>query len=408
MASGRLDSEPSSEGVVSPYRPAETRAESGATPFRRLAASTRPLAAAALAGGLVAAGVTLVKRPRYRAVARVLVVEPRLGSGPTVDFNLTPIRSYASLLTSPSLLARCAEGGETLASSLRVRVPENTRILEVSYVDPTAMRSAAVVNCAVARAIEENRRVNAELAARSGATVEEALARSSGSIAVLEAQLARTRLGVNLQLEKQELASALSDLAKSAEEERAARVRLAEAAARKKSFGETVALRPERRRFETFLGEDARTSAAAEPAPARLSSPVVREESDPTRERAQLGMAEAAADDAAARSAAAAAVSSRSRAEARAATLEQRIAAQEDTLSALGHRVDAASAARNELEKRRASATLEAAAKAFELVPLSPAVPPARPDGVPPVAAGAAGAVSALLVGILFVLSRAG
>ena len=75
-------------------------------------------------------------------------------------------------------------------------------------------------------------------------------------------------------------------------------------------------------------------------------------------------------------------------------------------MTALSRRLDAASAARVDLEKRRASSPLEAAAKAFDLAVLSPAVPPAHADRVPAPLAAVAGAVSALLVGILVVLSR--
>src|SRR5512143_887715 len=127
MAPGRVDTEPSSEELLSRPRVAEARPEPGRTPLERLARGARLLAIAAAAGALAAGAVAALRPARYRAVARVLVVEPRLGSGPTVDFNLTPVRSYAALLTSPSLLAACGSAG--LAGRLPARLPQPTRVL---------------------------------------------------------------------------------------------------------------------------------------------------------------------------------------------------------------------------------------------------------------------------------------
>ena len=375
---GRFEAEPSGEAVVSPH-PARSVPSAEPAPLEKLARAWRLLLVAAAAGALAAAGAARMARTSYRAVARVLVVEPRLGPGAAVDFNLTPIRSYAALLTSPSIAGACADspsGGDALARRLRVRVPENTRLLEVALADADAARAAAAVNCVVARAAEENRKVNAELASRGADAVDAALERSRAAIGTLETQLASARGGAGLELKRQELKSALQSVEASAEEERAARISLAQAAARRKSFSETAA------------GRTAHASA------------------DATRELAEKGAAEAAADEAAARSAVEAAAAGRAQATARAAALEQRIAADEGAVGAVTRRLDAASAARTDLEKRRASVPLEAASKAFELVAISPAVAPSAPERVPSALAGAAGAVSALLVAGLVVLAR--
>src|SRR5262249_647544 len=120
--------------------------------------------------------------------------------------------------------------------ALRVRVPEMTRILEVSYDDRDGAHAAQVVNCVASRAVEENRRVNAELAARSGGAVEEALKRTRAEIGAPGTDLARARRDARVELKRGELKSALEDLAQSSEEERAARVREAAARARKESL----------------------------------------------------------------------------------------------------------------------------------------------------------------------------
>jgi hypothetical protein len=326
----------------------------------------------AAAGAALAAGVARLAPARYRAMARVLVVEPRLGTGVSVDFNLTPVRSYAALLTSPTLLAGCSGGA--LADRLRVRLPENTRVLEVSLEDASPARAAELVNCATTRAIEENRRLNTELAARSATVVDEALERSRTAIAGLEGELAAARRSSRLEVARGELKTALDDASESADEERRARVKVADAAARRKSFAETART------------SDGRDGAA--------------------RELAERGAAEAAADEAAGRAALAAAGEERARADARAAALESKTAGDEAALASLNRRLEAAASARAELERRRASAPLEAAAKAFELAVLSPAVPASSPTRVPAGLASVAGAVCALVVGVLFVLSR--
>src|SRR5512143_2050653 len=107
-------------------RPRRYRAFLGRAPLAPARRRGAPRAGANAAREARPGGAAL--RPaRYRAVARVLVVEPRLGSGPTVDFNLTPVRSYAALLTSPSLLAACGSAG--LAGRLPARLPQPTRVL---------------------------------------------------------------------------------------------------------------------------------------------------------------------------------------------------------------------------------------------------------------------------------------
>jgi uncharacterized protein involved in exopolysaccharide biosynthesis len=373
MAAGRFETDPAAEPpvpAVARPRPAEKAAPDSWAPLELVARSTRLLLVLAVAGAALAAGVAALGPARYRAVARVLVVEPRLGSGPSVDFNLTPVRSYAALLTSPSLLAGCSGGG--LADRLRVRMPENTRVLELILDDASPARAAELVNCAAERAIVENRRINADLAARSASVVDEALQKAQASIAGLEGELANARRDSRLDVDRGELKAALDDAAESADEERRARMRIADAAARRRSFSEAAAGR----------------------------------ESSAVRELAERGGAEATADEAAGRASLEAASLGHTRAAARAAALESKTAAAESALAALTRRLDAASGARADLEKRRASAPLEAAAKAFELAVVSPAVPPARPTRVPAALAAAAGAVCALVVGVLFVLSR--
>jgi len=130
------------------------------------------LLCAACLGGAAAALVAKLRKPVFRAAATLLIAEPRTSnSGPSaVDYNLTPIRSYAPLLASPALSAACAPalGGAVNAASLpdriRVRTPENTRLVEVSFTWPDPEEAARFVNCLTARASEENRRINSELA----------------------------------------------------------------------------------------------------------------------------------------------------------------------------------------------------------------------------------------------------
>src|SRR5512141_2420033 len=104
------------------------------------------LAALAVAGAIVGVLLGGLMPVRYRAVASLLVAEPRLGGPGSVDFNLTPIRSYAALAASRALAAPCrtALGREAEA---RVRVPENTRVVEISYEDANAEAAAAFVSC---------------------------------------------------------------------------------------------------------------------------------------------------------------------------------------------------------------------------------------------------------------------
>src|SRR5664279_5014868 len=98
MSAGRFDSDP---------RLAASAAPAGENDPPLLAPLTALRRHLALLGALLAAATLWLRTPSYRAVAMLLVVEPRLGGG-GVDFNLTPIRSYVALLTSPALCAPCS------------------------------------------------------------------------------------------------------------------------------------------------------------------------------------------------------------------------------------------------------------------------------------------------------------
>ena len=99
---------------------------------------------------LAALGASFLAPARYRASVTVLV-EAGTANQSGIDYNLTPIRSYTALLRSPALEAACPG----IAPKVSVRMPENTRLLEVSVDDREARSAADVANCLVAKATGE-------------------------------------------------------------------------------------------------------------------------------------------------------------------------------------------------------------------------------------------------------------
>lgn len=369
-----------------------------------------PVLLLAALGGITAFALAHLRRPWYRATTTLLVGEPAMSGGPSLfDFNLTSVRSFTGLLTSQSACEACAAlAGEAtapdlLARRVKVRVPENTRLLEVSFEAADPKAAAAFTNCLAGKAVEESARISAGLAAQGTRTVDSALETLRAETTRLQGELADARGRSLLELKRAELRAALAALEKSAEEERRAAIDAAGAGARRGSLEVAGKARPERRRLSSYLSRDPEVGAAA---PGTGGTPVVREEADPTRDLAERGAAEAAAAEAAARASADAAARSRSAAERKAAALEKEIARAEQELDTLGKRVASASSGQAELEKRRSLLPVEAAARALLLVPLAPALPPARPSNAAPWLVGLVGAAAAGTLGALLVLSR--
>lgn len=343
-------------------------------PLRKLRRGLRVVLYAGLVGGASGLLFASLKPPTFRSVTTLLVAEPRgVGSQGSVDYLLTPIRSYTALVTSPALCEACASvyGSKarkplptaSLAERLSVRIPENTRLLQLSFVSAEPEAGAAFLSCVAEKAVAENRRINAELASKA---VENAVrAREVAhveSARLVEASAAQRSASLR-ELRRTELEAALADVLASAEEERRARVRLSEAAARRSSY-------------------------------------------ETTRPLADKDVAEERAHEAAAAAAIQEAARSRQKATERSATLEQRIAESEAAGEDLRHRLESARAAEGELEKRQAAASLESASRAFELVTVSPASAPVRPVTPGRFASAAAGAFAAAVLGALVVLSR--
>lgn len=369
------------------------------------------LLVAAAAGGLVGAGGAALRPRAYRAVETLVVLEPRVpGGSPAIDYNLTPVRSYAGLLASEALAARCAgtlglpEGARL--PKVRVRVPENTRTLEVSAEAADPGKAAAFVSCVAAGAVEENRRLNRELARAAAEEARRALAAVREESASLQDEFAKTRAEEQLERKRAELKVAGEDLLSGAARAREAAGAREEAEARRRSLAASAGARPERRRFESFVSDVPveRASVPSAPEDAR----VVREEADPVRDLAETEGAEAGADAAAAAAQAGAASGARGRAARDLARLEAEVARGEARVNPLLKRLEGLGAAQVELERRAALTESEALSRALELVPLAPAVPPRRPSGPSPLLSGAAGALLASGLAGLVLLSRPG
>lgn len=342
--------------------------DTGATPLVRLRRSGLFFAVCAVAGAVVGFGATALRTPRYRATATLLVVEPRGAQPGSVDYQLTPIRSYTALLGSPALAASCAVGG-TLPR-VKVRMPESTRLLEISAEGEDAAAVATFAGCLATRAVEENRRLNAEVARRGESQVAAALQAARTNVEQQELEITRLRGTSLTELKRAQLKAALAEIAAATDEERLARQQVEEEEARRKSFEESAANRPA------------------------------------TRETAEIGAARAQANAAAARAAISAAGAARTAAEARAARLEREIASHEEEIVRRRRLIEGTSAGVTELEKRTALAPLESASKAFDLQLVAPPPPTAPRVGPPPLLVAAIGALAAVFLGALVVLSR--
>ena len=342
--------------------------DTGPTLLVRLRRSGLFFAVCALAGGLVGFGATAIRAPRYRATATLLVVEPRGAQPGSVDYQLTPIRSYTALLGSPALAASCAAGGSP--PRVKVRMPESTRLLEISAEGEDAAAVATFAGCLAIRAVEENRRLNADVARRGESLVATALQAARTDVERQEMEVTRLRGTSLTELTRAQLKAALGQIAAATDEERIARQQVEEEEARSKSFEESATMRPA------------------------------------TRETAEMGAARAQANAAAARAAIAAASKARTAAEARAALLEREIASREEEIVRRRRHIESTTAGVTELEKRMALAPLESASKAFDLQLVAPPPTVAPRVGPSPLLVAAIGALTAVFLGALVVLSR--
>jgi hypothetical protein len=379
------------------------------TPLAHLGRSWSLLAGAALCGALVGAGGAALAPKRWKATHTLVVLEPRLaGGGASVDYNLTSVRSYAALLASPALAETCRATLALPAGPLppvKVRVPENTRTLECSVQAAAPKNAAPFVNCVAGRAIEENRRLNRELAQAAVAEVAAARDALRKEIAELQDQLALVRKEEGLERKRAEMKAAGEDIAAWAATEREALRTREEAEARTRSLSAAAQARPTRRRLSSFLAAAPEERAALPEHDER--SAVVREEADPVRDLAEKGGAESDADAAAAGAAARTANENRARVMRRFGQLESEIVHGESRFNALARRLDGLSASQTELERRFSLAKVDALSRALDLATLSPAVPPQHPSGPSWFLAGGAGALLAGCLAGLFVLSRA-
>lgn len=332
------------------------------------------LGAFALAGGILSYAALLLRSPSYRAVTTLMVLEPRMGNG-AVDFYLTPIRSYIALLSSPSVCDSCASNSSRRpAMRPKVRMPENTRLLEVSFDGRDPAEAARFVNCVAARALEENRRLNAEIQSRMSAMVSEALDPATVRLEKLEREMTVLRSRAGVELKHKELRQALADLETSREERLKAQLRLAEAQSRSKSF-------------RALLDPHAASS-------------------ETVRQLAEKGAAEAVTEESSARAISAESERLAAIATGRAATLEKELSRTEDELERLRRKLEGVAAIEGELLRRSRYSALEAASKAFDLVVMAPATPPDVPSTPPAWLVMSAGAFAGFVLAALFVLSR--
>ncbi|MEO6325026.1 MAG: hypothetical protein ABIT01_08895 [Thermoanaerobaculia bacterium] len=358
MSAGRLETD--SRGAASPSAlPDEAPARTLLIPLRR---SFALLAVLALVGGAVSVAVSAIRPQSFRAGATLLVVEPRLGGG-GVDFNLTPIRSYLALLTSPALCVPCAaqlpaaERSARGGPRVKVRMPENTRLLEISYDGANAAGATAFVNCVASGAEAENRRLNLELQGRMRSTIDDALAPAHAVVETLDAELTAARAKELVELRRKELRQAFAELETSRDERLRARLQLPQAMARAKSLG---------------TGEK--------------------------------GAAEARADAEAARALATESEAAGREAEQRATRLEQSLSRTEAMLDRMRRGLEGAAAVEAEMLRRGRLASIEGAAKSFDLITVVPAT--SRSTAPAASLVFAAGALATFVLGALGVLSR--
>lgn len=295
-------------------------------------------------------------------------MEPR-GAGPgSVDYQLTPIRSYTALLGSPALAASCAAGGAP--PRVKVRMPEGTRLLEISAEGEDAVAVATFAGCVAARAVEENRRLSADVARRGESQVNAALLAARAQVEKQELELTRARIASLVELKRALLKAALAQITAATDEERLARQHVEEEEARSASYQE---------------------SADRPPAPS---------------ETAESGATRARANAAAARAAVTASSKARAAAEVRAAGLEREITSREEELVRLKRRLEGTAAGLAELEKRAALAPLESASKAFDLQLVASSPPVAPRVGPSSLLVAAIGALAAVFLAALVVFSR--
>jgi chromosome segregation ATPase len=249
-------------------------------------------------------------------------------------------------------------------------MPESTRLLEISAEGVDAAAVATFAGCLATRAVEENRRLNADVARRGESQVAAALLAARTEVEKQELELTRVRIASLVELKRALLKAALSEIAAAADEERLARQHIEEEEARSTSYEESAGRRPA------------------------------------TRETAESGASKARANAAAARAAVAVASRGRTAAEARAALLEREITSREEELVRLKRRVESTAAGLTELEKRTALAPLESASKAFDLQLVAPPPPVAPRVGPSSLLVAAVGALAAVFLGALLVLSR--
>lgn len=200
----------------------ETRPAPEGAPFPVLARLRRgaPLVGlGAVLGGIAALGASFLAPTRYRASVTVLV-EPGTANQSGVDYNLTPIRSYTALLRSPALEAACPG----IAPKVSVRMPENTRLLEVSVDDADPKGAADVANCLVAKAIEENAKMKRAAADRTLGRLDAAVAAARAETSRRENDVAALRQKETLELKKTQLRAALTDVRELADAERTGRL----------------------------------------------------------------------------------------------------------------------------------------------------------------------------------------
>jgi chromosome segregation ATPase len=208
------------------------------------------------------------------------------------------------------------------------------------------------------------------VARRGESQVSAALQAARTNVEQQEVEVTRLRASSLIELKRGQLKAALGEIAAATDEERLARQHVEEEEARRKSLEERIDLAPA------------------------------------ARETAEMGAARAKADAAAARAAITAASKARTAAEARAALLEREICSREEEIIRRKRRIEATTAGVAELEKRTALAPLDSASKAFDLQLVAPPPPVAPRVGPSPLLVAAIGALAAVFLGALVVLSR--
>ncbi|MBI2570761.1 MAG: hypothetical protein HYV63_27475 [Candidatus Schekmanbacteria bacterium] len=379
------------------------------------------IVAVAICGGVLGLLAARMRPYRYRASSWILVVEPRIaGSYNAVDFNLTPIRSYRPLFSAPDVCGPCLDilrGAapapldlDAVARGLEIKMPEHTRVLEVSYEAATAQAASDFVNCIVGGAVDANRKINEALAKSVLELSEAAYATARQRADELEARLREVRERANIEWLKAEMRSTHAVISQVEQEEQRHALRLAEARSRRATFAKVMAEQPALRTLRSAVADSASTLAAIDRAgvDAGAGAAVVHEEADPVHDLARRGVAEATAEEAGATAALAESRRLRQAASREATAREAAIARVELELELLQKSFEGATMALWEIQKRRGLAPLETATKAFELIPIHAATPPSSPSSPPPLLTAMAAAVIAGACAGLYVLSTPG